>query len=282
MTYIIISGSTEFIFRIDTKRVSEKAQSSSKTGSNILDSNFGFANQKDHPPVDWTGDKSNMEPDLNGVPYCATCRHYHVQGCACPECGHIGRSNIFTKMRNKAAKRTGFSLWSCGNGRPDGCDMTDQSDQWAVLRELRGNLYRINGGTNIHEEFNTKEERDSRHMMWSIGDKPIVLARYQLLVSDTGDIACNLDRFAFIPGYLERDGIAGMCIQAWIGDAKQLALLLIQERQACLPSTHPQEENRRFLVHIPEMYTGVLGVLQQGGFVVTGAVRQGILQLQES
>jgi len=220
------------------------------------------------------------EHDAHGIPFCNTCRHYHTQGVACPQCGHIGRSNIFTKMKLKATAHTKLSLWSCGNGCPDGCDLSSQHDQWAILREFRGNQYRIDSGKSIEEEFNVKEERDSRHLLWSIGDKPVVTTRYQLRLSEVGDVACIMDRFVYMPGYLEREGLAEKLIQAWIEDAKQVSLLLLHERQSIQSATQAQgpPAAKKFYVHIPEAFTGVVSILQHAGFAVT-ATQEGMLQL---
>lgn len=34
-----------------------------------------------------------------GVPLCTSCGHYHAQGVRCSICGHVGKSQIFVKMR---------------------------------------------------------------------------------------------------------------------------------------------------------------------------------------
>jgi len=126
-----------------------------------------------------------------------------------------------------------------------------------------------------------KEERDSRHLMWSIGDKPIVAARYQLQLLETGDVACIMDRFAHMPGYIEREGLAQKCIEAWIDDAKQVSSLLLHEQQSRFPSTQGAPGSQKFCVHIPEALAGVVSILQRAGFVATGLPCEGILQLVE-
>jgi hypothetical protein len=33
------------------------------------------------------------------IPFCDVCKHRHIQGIKCSLCGHIGRSNIYPKMK---------------------------------------------------------------------------------------------------------------------------------------------------------------------------------------
>ena len=40
-----------------------------------------------------------MEVDSGEIPLCDSCGHRHIQGVRCTICGHIGKSQIFVKMR---------------------------------------------------------------------------------------------------------------------------------------------------------------------------------------
>ena len=39
---------------------------------------------------------------LQSIPLCASCGHHHYIDIKCEICGHVGRSQIFIKMRAKA------------------------------------------------------------------------------------------------------------------------------------------------------------------------------------
>jgi hypothetical protein len=166
-----------------------------------------------------------------GVPFCNGCRHYHIQGEKCAVCGHKGKCNIFGKMLERAKAHQSLRFWAMGSGLPNGCDMSNQVEQWAVLRELRGVIYLSHGGDDLRNEFNMVTECGSRHMMFTLGDKPIAAVRYQVHFFDSGSgYACTVDRFSFLQGcgYEERPGLVDQCVQDFLTD---LRLVLQQHAQ---------------------------------------------------
>jgi len=140
------------------------------------------------------------------VPLCDTCGHHHVPGIKCSICGHVGKSNIFKKMKERAAAHYKFELVGYGTGLESGCDFSQDQDAWAILRELRGIYCRTRntttggGGGDLSEEFNLQQERNSRHLLGYYGNRPLLVARYSLRAagSEGGTLAsaiCLVDRF---------------------------------------------------------------------------------------
>ena len=50
-----------------------------------------------------------MEIDA-GCPMCETCGHQHVPGVKCHICGHVGKSKIPTKMKERAEKSRSYKV----------------------------------------------------------------------------------------------------------------------------------------------------------------------------
>jgi hypothetical protein len=196
-------------------------------------------------------------------PYCEACQHYHAQGVKCTICGHIGRCNIFQKMKAKAIANNSFNVWSMGSALTNGCDFNTQREEWAVVRELRGILYKMSNSDNFAEEFD-KEECNSRHIICSLGDKPVLAMRYQLHILDAENVTCNLDRFAIMPGYAERDGFREHCVQVLLDDIKKAAQNLAAQTM----------QSRRIILQLPIKYREVIHTMQQKGSVLLNLVNE--------
>lgn len=200
------------------------------------------------------------KPIPEEVPYCGTCRHHHFQGVACSICGHVGKGNtIFKKMKDKAAKFQKFRVNTFGTGLPNGCDVGSSNlDQWAIIRDLRGNLCEER---DIGTEFNIQEERNSRHMLGWVADRPIWIARYSVIWNESGDIACTLSRFGIFPTH---EGMLKQCVQSLVQDIKTV----ISSLRSTPESTHaaPQAANAAqlcaFSILIPaQKFDAVVAVL---------------------
>lgn len=96
--------------------------------------------------------------DVCGIPLCTVCGHMHVQGIKCHICGHVGRSQIFQKMKLRAAvKRETKTMFY------DGARFISTVDDWDVIMELRKRTYCLEDQTPIDEEFDENLEKSSRH-----------------------------------------------------------------------------------------------------------------------
>jgi hypothetical protein len=207
-----------------------------------------------------------MEFNEAGVPFCNSCRHYHVQGEKCAVCGHKGKCNIFGKMVERATAHQSLKFWATGSGLPNGCNMSNQVEQWAVLRELRGVIYLSQGGDDLRNEFNAATECGSRHMMFSLGDKPIAAVRYQVHFFDSGSgsgsgYACAIDRFSFMQGYEERPGLVDQCARDFLSDLRSVLHQHAQEAGFDIGGT--------FFMQVPiKLGATLLQPLQQAGLTV--------------
>ena len=38
---------------------------------------------------------------ISSIPLCSVCNHHHEQGVKCDICGHVGKSTIYPKMRER-------------------------------------------------------------------------------------------------------------------------------------------------------------------------------------
>lgn len=158
-----------------------------------------------------------MEVDL---PWCDTCNHRHQQGVKCSLCGHIGRSQLYQKMRVKAAvKRSHKVDYYPGHSIKAG--------EWDIVMEIRKVVFCEELGIPHDQEFNSELEPSSIHQVAMIGDMPVSTARYRISTSSDGLNYATIDRFAVLPEYRMK-GIAKMCMQQ-----------IIQEIQSSSGNTVP-------------------------------------------
>ena len=130
------------------------------------------------------------------VPMCLVCNHRHVQGQKCSVCGHVGRSQIYQKMRQKAnLKRAIKSTFY------DGTSFDQVSEDWDMIMELRKRVFCGECAIPIEQEFNEILEKTSRHVVCYAGDAPTAIARYRLYKTAEGAIGAEIDRLAVMPVY---------------------------------------------------------------------------------
>ena len=96
--------------------------------------------------------------DDESIPMCTVCNHRHVLGVRCTVCGHVGRSQIYQKMRARAnLKRVVRTLFY------DGAAFAQSSDDWDVIMELRRRVYCVECSIPFEQEFDELLEKTSRH-----------------------------------------------------------------------------------------------------------------------
>ena len=202
------------------------------------------------------------------VPLCATCGHHHVPGVKCTVCGHVGKSNIFKKMKERAAAYYKLDLCYYGTGLENGCDFSQNQniEAWAVIRELRGNVCRAAGG-NLTHEFNIQQEKNSRHMLGYYGSRPFLCARYSLHVANSNsnsnpnpDSSCSsgnggnggyclLDRFWCSIGVEQHKTEFEHCVRCLHVDTQQMFANM--QLQQYVPQMAPQGP-AALIVYIPQ------------------------------
>lgn len=149
------------------------------------------------------------------IPMCLVCNHRHVQGQKCCICGHVGRSMIYQKMRNRAnLKRAVKSLFY------DGSAFVNCSDDWDMICELRKRVFCAECSIPAELEFNELLEKTSRHVVCYVGDAPTSVARYRLFKSAEGVIGAEIDRLAVMPIY-RGGGFSRRILQDILDDAQK-------------------------------------------------------------
>lgn len=145
------------------------------------------------------------------APMCNVCNHHHHQGVKCGVCGHVGRCNIFPKMKARASelRRVSVCFYDPGSVQRDG--------DWDVVALMRNAIYC--GELNIPhgEEFVQQEEAVSRHMLAFVGDAPVVCGRYRLSKGSEGQDIAVVDRFGVLPEFRGR-GLGRQCLPQLIAD----------------------------------------------------------------
>ncbi len=127
------------------------------------------------------------------IPICTSCGHRHILGIKCDICGHVGKSQIFTKMKvpliNNLAE---FIVTACIQARAsdrrnfridsfDGTRITTEDTKFDIISELR-----MIAATEVMEsaetEFSLVEEQSSVHLMASGNIHYFVLLFWYLIV----------------------------------------------------------------------------------------------------
>ena len=179
------------------------------------------------------------------IPMCTVCNHRHVQGVRCTVCGHVGRSQIYQKMRARAnTKRAVRTLFY------DGAAFAQCSDDWDVIMELRRRVYCVECSIPFEQEFDELLEKTSRHavcygalyhvcpysraargspssrvrfplvFLLSVGDAPTAFARYRLFKAADGAVGAEVDRLAVLQVY-RRSGFTRQILQDVLADAQK-------------------------------------------------------------
>lgn len=101
-----------------------------------------------------------VESSEDSPPLCPVCNHRHFQGIKCSVCGHVGRSQMYQKMRVRATEKrvTKSTVY-------DGSAFSSCLDDWDLLMEMRKSVYCSEYATPLEEEFNESQETGSRHVI---------------------------------------------------------------------------------------------------------------------
>ena len=181
------------------------------------------------------------------APYCETCKHHHEQGVKCAICGHIGRSTIFLKMKQKALKcaKMRFELYG-----PE--IYSDRSTGlYDLVMEVRKIIFCEAMGTPLEAEFVRNEEANSAHYLGFVGNAPICTARFHSvdITSDPNNGTHSIvviDRFGVLPAYRRR-GYGKQCFDSLIVEIKKKVI-----------------ENTRIILKLPRLYASA----SEGGALV--------------
>jgi len=151
--------------------------------------------------------------EVDDCPLCDVCHHHHHEGVKCTECGHVGRSKIYAKMKIKASEYRQCSIKFL--------EAAEIHADWDVIYELR-KILAIELGINAEEEFKQGEEEGSVHMLAYKGDSPLATARYHFETIE--EINCVIvDRFVIFPHY-RRQNYARKCLQSIVEHAQATSL----------------------------------------------------------
>lgn len=147
------------------------------------------------------------------APYCETCKHHHEQGVKCSICGHIGRSTIFLKMKEKAIRGARVRCEVHGSE----IFANPSSGLSDLVVELRKTIH--------NEAFESSiEEMASRHFIGFLGDAPICVSRFHMIddlasYNNNGASAVVIDRFGVLPSH-RGSGFGKQCFEALIADIR--------------------------------------------------------------
>eukprot|EP01041_Mallomonas_annulata_P002344 gene2344-4557_t len=155
--------------------------------------------------------------EVDDVPLCPSCNHRHVQGVKCHICGHVGRSQIYQKMRSKANCLRSFKLEIFDATAVD----SNVYSLWEINTELRKLIYTIELAIPLDKEID-QMENESRHVLGILGDAPVSLARWRFLIMNGNTLVALIDRLAVLPCYRRR-GLARQTLDGVISDIRSIA-----------------------------------------------------------
>mmetsp|Transcript_30373 Transcript_30373/g.29022 ORF Transcript_30373/g.29022 Transcript_30373/m.29022 type:complete len:211 (+) Transcript_30373:198-830(+) len=155
-----------------------------------------------------------MEVDGDDIPLCTSCGHRHIQGVKCHICGHVGKSQIYQKMRIRAKEKRAIRSIIY-----DGSEFNECLDDWDVIMELRKKVFCIENSIPIDQEFNEVLEKASKHLICYAGDAPTAFARYRVLSNTEGAIFAQIDRLGVLTQYRGRK-FTRKCIEDILADAQ--------------------------------------------------------------
>mmetsp|Transcript_16532 Transcript_16532/g.16642 ORF Transcript_16532/g.16642 Transcript_16532/m.16642 type:complete len:211 (+) Transcript_16532:387-1019(+) len=151
------------------------------------------------------------------IPLCPSCNHRHIQGVKCHICGHVGRSQIYSKMKAKANILRSFKF--------EVFDSTNLNSYvyglWEVCTELRNMIYCNEMMIPGEQEFDQLEQ-SSRHFIGILGDAPISIARWRFLSSDSSSVYAIIDRCGVLQYYRQK-GFGRKTLDAVVSDIRNIA-----------------------------------------------------------
>mmetsp|Transcript_21375 Transcript_21375/g.36165 ORF Transcript_21375/g.36165 Transcript_21375/m.36165 type:complete len:303 (+) Transcript_21375:46-954(+) len=112
--------------------------------------------------------------DNEDIPLCTTCGHRHILGVRCSICGHVGKSQIFPKMRAKAHKRR-----SLHSDFLEGPQTIIDPRYEIVLQVLNLACEEVQNVAST--EANSILDSTSVHLIISVGDAPAAIARWHYI-----------------------------------------------------------------------------------------------------
>lgn len=139
--------------------------------------------------------------EIDDIPLCTVCNHKHVQGIKCAVCGHVGRSQIYQKMRIRANTLRSFKLESFDSSTVDN---DTALDLWAVVSELRKTIFVQELYIPTELEFDCFDQ-SSRHTIGTLGDALVSVARWRYISDEVENVVYALiDRFGVLLAYRRR------------------------------------------------------------------------------
>lgn len=158
--------------------------------------------------------------EIDDIPLCSICNHRHIQGVKCAICGHVGRSQIYQKMRIRANALRSFKLESFYSTTVDN---ETAFDHWAVVSELRKTIFCTEMLIPSELEFDCYDQ-SSRHTIGTLGDAFVSVSRWRYIRNgDENGVSALIDRFGVLSSYRRR-GFGKAMIDGILSDIRTNAL----------------------------------------------------------
>lgn len=149
-----------------------------------------------------------MTQESPDIPLCPTCNHHHVLGTRCSVCGHVGKSNIFPKMKMRSQERRQFHI--------DYFESNDDQGYIHIVREIRKMVFTQESSA-LSPQQELMVDANSRHFIAFQGDAPIACGRWRFGSTHSGMTYADIDRFAVLPCYRGKS-FGRTCFLNVIGD----------------------------------------------------------------
>ena len=164
---------------------------------------------------------------------CGVCNHHHHKGTKCSVCGHVGRCNIFPKMKQRASdfRKITTTFYEAGNIQRDG--------QWEMLVLMRTAIYCGEMNIPSTEEFVPHQEAACRHFVTYVGDAPALCGRYHLAKATEGHDIAIVDRFGVLPQFRLR-GLSRQCLPQLVRDVGNASSGSVREIVFSVPANSSQ------------------------------------------
>lgn len=139
---------------------------------------------------------------MEEIPLCTSCGHCHEQGIKCTVCGHVGKSQIFAKMRSRSNDKRSYRL---ENHNPQETLMTDDTiDLITDIRSLHDNADLL-PYSNDHLWDNV--DNHCNHIIMYIGDIAIGAMRFQSIpssINTSNGVTIFVDKAIMHPKYRKK------------------------------------------------------------------------------
>mmetsp|Transcript_31410 Transcript_31410/g.34295 ORF Transcript_31410/g.34295 Transcript_31410/m.34295 type:complete len:226 (+) Transcript_31410:125-802(+) len=150
------------------------------------------------------------------IPLCTSCGHHHEQGVKCTICGHVGKSQIYMKMRLRSNEKRQFRLDHFGSFGSNIDDFV--IDLIVSIRNPSNQAAKVGTFEGLWDSVDSS----SGHTVAYVGDCPVGCIRYRIVSLNevNTSFAVILDKLHIYQSFLQRKFTWKILFQ-WLNQVSQ-------------------------------------------------------------